>query len=173
MKIGFYLPRSYSCSELSRIACGEAGRVRPLWRIWQVSLSLQALTLMRIQNLRKSQRWKEECLLPHRTVCVQCVSNYENLGPDCVSCVAISGVSLLLYSRLPVAPRRDFHSWERKLPPLPLCSLCCVWSQDEVGTVRSWSLIEVSLWTLGQCCSWVGCSEAKQDLAVHFSNFHP
>lgn len=37
-----------------------------------------------------------------------------------------------------------------------------------VGCSRSWTLVVVSLWMLGQHCSW-----AKLDLVVHSLDFHP
>lgn len=71
-----------------------------------------------------------------------------------------------------------FMAGKRNLP----CCVCVLYAVSEsgikqeesmsgIGYFRSWGLIEISFWALEQCCLWC-CSEGKQDLVVHSSDFH-
>lgn len=84
--------------------------------------------------------------------------------------------SASLYQTTSSTQGEVFIAGERILPHYPVFIMLCLkqgWNGNvvlAVGCFRSWSLVVVSFWILGQHCSWAGCSRAKQDLVVPFLN---
>lgn len=55
----------------------------------------------------------------------------------CQLCSNLGWESASLYQTTNSTQGEIFHSWEKKLATLLPCSLCCVWSRHETGTVSA------------------------------------